>query len=120
MNGLRPVRAVIAMLLLAGCSSPAPRQRLDDAELAAVGPLKQQYSGVVMGFDIKPETTLIVSLDLQHYVDADDETVAALKREAIARWRAAWSTAHPHAHAVLHVQFIDFIGRRVASESVKV
>jgi hypothetical protein len=119
MNGLRPLRVALATLLLAGCSSPAPQRRLDDAELAAVAPLKQQYSGVVMGFDIKPETTLIVSLDLQQYVDADDETVAALKRDAVARWRAAWLAAHAHAHAVLHVQFIDFIGRRVATESTR-
>ena len=52
------------------------------AELAAVAPLKQQYSGVVMGFDIRPQNTLIVSLDLQQYIETDDDVIAAMKRDA--------------------------------------
>ncbi|HEX3670401.1 MAG TPA: hypothetical protein VHT92_01720 [Candidatus Cybelea sp.] len=112
--------AALTTLFLAACSSPAPNQRVDDAEVTALAPLKQKYSDTVMGFDVKPQTTLIVSLDLQHYIDADDDTVAALKRDALARWRAVWSAAHPHAHATLRVHFIDFIGRSVATESTKV
>ncbi|HET6275310.1 MAG TPA: hypothetical protein VFE16_05145 [Candidatus Cybelea sp.] len=119
MNDLRPLRSAFAALLLAACSSPAPHG-VDDAELAAVAPLKQRYDGIVMGFDIKPATTLVVSLDLQAYTDADDDTVAALKREALARWRAAWVAAHPRERAVLHLRFIDFIGRKVATEETKV
>lgn len=119
MSDLRPLGAAVAALLLGACSSPAPRGA-GDAELAAVAPLKQRYSGIVMGFDIKSATTLVVSLDLQAYTDADDETVAALKRDALARWRAAWVAAHPHAPAVLSVRFIDFIGRNVATETTKV
>ncbi len=119
MTILRTSRAAFAALLLAACSSPAPNQRVDDAETAALVPLKHKYPDVVMGFDIKPQTTLVVSLDLQHYIDLEDDDVAALKRDALARWRAVWTSAHPHAHALLRVRFIDFIGRSVATETTK-
>jgi hypothetical protein len=115
MTGLRFLaHAVVAMLAVA-CSSPSARERTDDAELAAVAPLKAQYSGVVMGFDIRPPETLIVSLDLQSYLDMDDDDAAAMQRTTLLRWRSAWKSGHPHAHAVLHVRFIDFIGRKVAT-----
>lgn len=119
MNDLRPLRRALAALLLAACSSP-PQHGVDDTELAAVAPLKQRYAGIVMGFDIKPATTLVVSLDLQAYTDADDDTVAALKRDALVRWRTVWAAAHPHDHAALEVRFIDFIGRKVATETATV
>ena len=119
MSDLRTLGAVVAALLLNACASPAPHG-LGDAELAAIAPLKQKYSGIVMGFDIKPATTLIVSLDLQAYTDADDSTVAALQHDSLARWRAVWLTAHPRKHAVLRVRFIDFIGRKVATEETAV
>ncbi len=114
------IRIALIGVLAAGCSSPAPQQRIDDAELAAVAPLKRQYADVVMGFDIHPQTTLVVSLDLQSYIEMDDDAIAAMKRDAIVRWRSAWSAAHPKEHALLHVRFIDFIGRNVAAEATKV
>jgi hypothetical protein len=117
MNVIRPA---LLGVLLAACSSPSPQQRVDDAELAAVAPLKRQYAGVVMGFDIHPQTTLVISLDLQQYIEMDDDAIAAMKRDAVVRWRSAWSAAHPNAHALLHVRFIDFIGRNVAAEATKV
>lgn len=110
--------AVLAVLV-AACSPPAPQQRVEASELTHLASLKQEYPGVVMGFDIRPERTLIISLDLQHYIEMDDDAVAAMKRDSLARWRSAWSAAHPHLHAVLHLRFIDFIGRRVAEESTK-
>jgi hypothetical protein len=117
MNAVRMVQNAALAALLAACSSP--QQRADDAELAAVASLKQQYAGLVAGFDIRPQNTLIISLDLQQYIETDDDVIAAMKRDALARWRAAWSAEHPHAHAVLQVRFIDFIGRKVAQESTK-
>jgi hypothetical protein len=120
MNDLRLARNAMLAALLAACSSPAPQQRVDDAELAAMAPLKRQYAGVVMGFEVRPQSTLVVSVDLQQYIETDDDTIAAMKRDALASWRSAWVAAHPHARAVLHVRFIDFIGRRVAAESTKV
>jgi hypothetical protein len=109
--------SAVAATLAVACSSPSVQERTTGAELAAVAPLRTQYSGVVMGFDIRSPNTLIVSLDLQSYFDMDDDAVAAMQRNVLRRWRDAWSAAHPHTHAVLHVRFIDFIGRKVADES---
>lgn len=120
MNDLRLVRAAAVAALVAACSAPSQTHQSTDAEIAAMMPLKQQYSDVVMGFDVHPQTTLIVSVDLQQYIETDDETIAAIRRSALARWRAAWVAAHPHQHAALRVRFIDFIGRKVATESTKV
>jgi hypothetical protein len=119
MAELRVYAFIALAAFLAACSAASPQERIDSAELAAVAPLKQQYSGLVMGFEIRPENTLIVSLDLQQYIETDDDVIAAMKRDALARWRAAWRAAHPHAHAVLTVRFIDFIGRKVAQETTK-
>jgi hypothetical protein len=105
--------------MLVACSQPSA-QRLDDAEIEALAPLKARYADIVMGFDIKPQTTLIVSVDLQSYIDTDDDTLAAMRREALARWRSIWHARHPGAHAVVSVRFIDFIGRKVAQESTPV
>lgn len=120
MNDLRPVLAAAAAVLIAACSSVSQKPESTDAEIAAMMPLKRQYSDVVMGFDVRPESTLIVSVDLQQYIETDDETIAAIRRDALARWRAAWVAAHPHQHAVLQVRFIDFVGRKVATETTKV
>ncbi|MFZ0032453.1 MAG: hypothetical protein WBE77_11335 [Candidatus Cybelea sp.] len=123
MTEVRRVRQILrnALLsaLLAACSAPSPQQQAEDAELAAVTPLKQRYP-VLAGFEVRPATTLIVSLDLQQYIEMEDDEIAAMKRAAVERWRSAWSAAHPHAHAVLEVRFIDFIGRKVATETTKV
>jgi hypothetical protein len=118
--GLRVVLCAALAAICAACSSPSPRERLDANELAALAPLKRAYSGLVMGFEIRPENTLIVSLDLQRFIETDDDVAAAMKRDSLARWKAAWASAHPGEHATLHVRFIDFIGRKVAEESTKV
>jgi len=119
MNEVRALGFVTLAALLASCASTSnPSQA--DREIAAVSSLKHQYSGLVMGFDVRPADTLIVSLDLQQYIETDDQTIAAMKRDGLARWRSAWSAAHPHEHGTIHVRFIDFIGRKVATESTKV
>jgi hypothetical protein len=115
MTGLRFLAYAVVATLAVACSSPSARERTDDGELAAVAPLKAQYSGVVMGFDIRAPNTLIVSLDLQGYLDMDDDAVAAMQRSTLLRWRSAWKSGHPQAHALLYVRFIDFIGRKVAT-----
>jgi hypothetical protein len=123
MAELRRIRHVLRYALLsalvAGCSGPSPQQRAQDAELAAVTTLKQRYP-VIAGFDVRPATTLIVSLDLQQYIEMEDDEIAAMKHATVKGWRSAWSAAHPHAHALLEVRFIDFIGRKVATETTKV
>ncbi len=121
MAALRTIAlAVAAAALGAACGPSSHRQDRDAAELAAVAPLQRAYGGLVMGFDLRPKNTLVVSLDLQRYIETDDDTIAAMKRDALARWRSAWISAHPREHAVIHVRFIDFIGRKVAEESTKV
>lgn len=120
MNELRFLRFAVLAALLSACSSPAPQQRTTDAEIAAMAPLKHQYSGLVMGFDVRSPETLVVSVDLQQYIETDDDTLKAMQRNALARWRAAWMAAHPHGHATLHLRFIDFVGRTVATKTTKV
>lgn len=120
MANLRVLPYAALAMLVAACSSPSPRQRVVDSELADVTPLKQRYSGIVAGFEIRSPNTLTISLDLQSYIEADDDVIAAMKRDALRRWRAAWVAAHPHQHATIHVIFIDFIGRRVAHESTTI
>jgi hypothetical protein len=120
MADLRLLVSTAMAAFVTACSAQSPQERTDAAELAAVAPLRQQYSGLVAGFDIRPQNTLIVSLDLQQYIETDDDVIAAMKRATLARWRAAWIAAHPHEHGLLTVRFIDFIGRRVAQETTKV
>lgn len=119
MNDLRLARFVTLASFIAACSSPTQQSSVTD-EIAAMAPLKQKYSDLVAGFDVRPASTLIVSVDLQNYIETDDDTLKAMQRDAIARWRAAWTAAHPHAHSTLYVRFIDFIGRKVATETTKV
>ncbi|MBV9719507.1 MAG: hypothetical protein JOZ77_09310 [Candidatus Eremiobacteraeota bacterium] len=120
MTDLRRARHLTLAVLVAACTSTAPQQQRSDAELAALAPLKHRYAGLVMGLDIRPQTTLVVSLDLQSYIETDDDTIAAMKRDALARWRAVWIGEHPREHATVRVRFIDFIGRTVAAETAHV
>ncbi len=118
MAALRSI-AVIIIGIAAACTAPSPSDRITAAELNAVAPLKQQYAGVVSGFDIRTPDTLTIALDLQRYIAMDDDAVAAMQRHALATWRVAWVAAHPHNDATLRVRFIDFIGRTVAVKSTR-
>jgi len=120
MNELRRAGYALLAAFLTACSSSTPQQRADQAAIAAMAPLKRQYSGLVMGFDLRGPSTLVISVDLQAYIDTDDDTLRAMKRDALTRWRSAWAAAHPHQHGILHVRFIDFVGHKVASETTKV
>jgi hypothetical protein len=61
--GWQAAAKLALVMLVAACSSPARQQRAEAAELANLASLKRQYPEVVMGFDIRPENTLVVSLD---------------------------------------------------------
>jgi hypothetical protein len=113
MTGLR-ILLVGALAAVAACSAPSPQRNSGAAELNAVAPLKREYAGVVMGFDIPSPNTLIVSVDLQRYIGMDDDAVVAMQRHCLAVWKSAWEAAHPRAHGVVRLRFIDFIGRKVA------
>jgi hypothetical protein len=112
-------RGIIAFVMIAGCATSSAQQRAADAELAALAPLKQTYP-VVVGFDVRTPTTLVVSLDLQTYIGMSDGDAAAMKRGVVDRWRAAWIQSHPKSHGVLSVRFIDFIGRKVGEAATTV
>jgi len=112
--------AACVLAPLVACSSPSAHEQVVSTELSAVAPLKAAYPGVLMGFDVRGDTTLLASLDLQAYIGTDDDTNAAMRRSVVERWRRAWSAAHPGAHATLHVRFIDFIGRTIAEKTTSV
>ena len=102
------------------CSAPSVREQTVSTELASLEPLKKVYSGVLMGFDVRGDTTLLASLDLQGYIGTDDDTDAAMRRAVAEGWRRTWLQAHPNAHATLHVRFIDFTGRTIAEKTTNV
>lgn len=114
--------ALLALIAAApaACSSPSQHEQAVTNEIAQMTPLKSTYSGVVMGFDVRDDTTLVVSLDLQSYIGMDDDAAEAMRRAVVQHWAAAWSTAHPGVRATLHVRFIDFIGRKIAEKTVRV
>lgn len=116
------VRAAAVALAVAAsaCASPSAMQRTNDAEIAAMMPLKHAFPAVVMGFDVRGTTTLVVSLDLQAYDGMNDDDATAMERRAVADWQGAWKDAHPGRHARLYVRFIDFIGRKVLERSTTV
>src|SRR5580704_10638781 len=120
MTGVRILAHFVLAALVAACSSQTAQQRVQAAELKDLAALKHQYPDVVMGFDLRPRNVLVISLDLQNYIEMDDDSVAALKRDALARWRSAWVGEHPHAHGLLRLRFMDFIGRTVAEETTRV
>lgn len=120
MTLMRLLAPIVCAVLAAGCSAPSATQRQTASEIAQMAQLRRAYPAVVMGFDLRTPNTLIVSLDLQAYDEMDDDAIAAMKRAALARWRTAWSAAHPGERALLTVRFIDFIGRKVGEESVRI
>jgi predicted naringenin-chalcone synthase len=116
---VRHLACIAGIAAAIGCASaPSPRERVTSAEIAQMSSLKRTYSGIVMGFDVRDDTTIVVSLDLQTFIGMDDDAAAAMKRGVAERWRSAWSSAHPGGHATLHVRFIDFIGRKIAEQTI--
>lgn len=111
--------AAAAFAAGAGCTPSQTPETAESAELEALAPLKKTYPGVVMGFDVKEGTTLIVSLDLNGYIGMDDDAMLAMRHDVVSRWKQLWLANHARAHAELHVRFIDFIGRTVAQQAVR-
>ena len=70
---------ILAVALVAACAAPSASDRVTSAELDAVAPLKHEYAGVVSGFDIRSPDTLTIALDLQRYIEMDDDAVAAIR-----------------------------------------
>jgi hypothetical protein len=101
--------ALFALAVTACSSSPSPQERIDASERNAMAPLKAHYPTVVMGFDFHG-TSVDVSIDTNAEIDLDDSQDAAMRREALVDWKAAWQRAHPGEHAHLTVRILNFRG----------
>lgn len=119
MSTLRTISAVAALAcVLAACSQPAG-QSTDPVlakEQSAVATLKDKYKDVVLGTDVK-DRTLTVYVDVNNLYSMDEDAEAAMKADALNRWKRIWSGAHPHEHGVLHLSMRDYYGKEVYSSS---
>lgn len=101
----------------------APQQPPADPTLVKeqnyVAPLKAKYNAVITGVDVKDRTlTLYVEPNAMYSMDEDAE--AAMKADALHRWKLAWTSAHPHKHATLRMIVRDYFGRELSTGSVSV
>lgn len=116
MSTLRSIGAIAAFgCVLAACSSPAPSVNPVIAkEQSAVAPLKTKYKDVVTGLDVKG-STLVLYVEPNAMMSMDEDTEDAMKADALARWKKAWSSAHPHQHATVRLSVRDYFGRELSS-----
>lgn len=107
---MRHFAAAAVLLTLIACNAqPSPDEQRETTERAGMTPLKDHYPDVVTGFDFHGNS-VDVSVDPNGEMDLDDDKDAAMKAEALRRWRAAWTQTHPGAHGTLTVRVIDFRG----------
>jgi hypothetical protein len=119
---MKAARALLAVLMLAGCSQPAAPSSADIAaarEMRTVAPLKMQYKPVITGIDVHG-TTLDIFVDRELMSEMDGPVEQAMEDQALKRWRDAWKSNNPGKHATLHVRFRNYFGEDVFSESAKV
>lgn len=106
--------------VLAACSSPAPSVNpIVAKEQSVVAPLKTKYKDVITGLDFKGRT-LVLYVEPNAMYSMNEDAEAAMKAEAVSRWKAAWATAHPGEHGTLKVSVRDYFGREISTSSVKV
>ena len=113
---------MLALLMLAGCSQPAPPSAADTAavrESRAIEPLKTLYKPVIASIDAKG-TTLEVFVDAEAMSEMDDPVEARMEADALKRWREAWKSSNAGKHATLRVRFRNYFGEDVYTESAKV
>ncbi len=97
---------------------PTAQEQINATETAALAPLKAKYPDIVVAFDPKG-TLLDISIDANGYISTGDDDVARFKANVSHDWLAAWSSAHPHQHALLTVRLVDFVGRTWVTEHIK-
>ena len=121
MSTLRRIGVITVFgCVLAACSPPAPKVNPVIAkEQNAVAPLKRQYKDVITGVEVK-DRTLIVYVDPNAMISMDEDAEAAMKADALERWKAAWSSTHPHRHATLRLSVRDYFGRALSTSSATV
>jgi hypothetical protein len=119
---MKVTRALLAILMLAGCSQPASSGSADTAEareLRAVEPLKTQYKPVITGIEATG-TTLNIFVDAELMSEMDGPVEQAMEDQALKRWRETWKAGNPGKHATLRVRFRNYYGEDVYGESAKV
>ena len=118
---MKASRALLALLVLAGCSQPAQNTASDAAarEAGAFEPLKTKYKPVITGIDVKG-TTLDLFVDADRLSSMDEPVEDQMKAEALTRWQKVWKADHAGRHATLRVRLRNYFGEVQFSESAKV
>ena len=121
MSKHRTIALLICAIVLSGCSqSQAPKTGAVVAkEQSAASALKAKYKDVVTGTDVQ-NRTLVVYIDVENMSLMDEDAEAAMKADALRRWKSIWSGAHPHAHGVLHLSMRDYYGKEIYAASARV
>lgn len=113
MSIVRRVAFVTFACVLAACTQPAPKQDPTLAkEDAAVAPLKAKYKDVITGTEVR-DRTLIMYVEPNAMYSMDEDAEAAMKADALQRFKVAWTRTHPHRHAVLRLDVRDYFGREL-------
>jgi hypothetical protein len=115
------LRAGLGLTLAFGAACaphPTAQEQIAATETTALAPLKVKYPDIVVAF-APNGTRLDISIDANGYISTGDDDVARFKASAAHDWLAAWSSAHPHQHALLTVRLMDFMGRTWVTEHVK-
>lgn len=104
-----------------GCgTSESPSQLTVDREIAALAPLKNNSESTIVGMDVKDNTELVLSLDVEAWTSIDEDDDTAIEALALKDWKAAWIHEHPGLHATLHVRFVDYHGSPIYNERAAV
>lgn len=112
--------AAVFGCILAACSQPAPSVNpILAKEQRAVAPLKTNYKDVITGLEVK-DRTLTVYVEPNAMYSMDEDSEAAMKAQALRRWKTAWTSTHPHEHGTLYVIVSDYFGRKLFTSSVTV
>lgn len=122
MTTLRRLGVLAALVCaLAGCAqTTAPKADTVLArEQSAVSPLKDKYKDVITGLEVK-DRTLIVYVEPNAMYSMDEDSEAAMKADALKRWKSAWVKEHPRQHGVLRMDVRDYLGREISTTTTTV
>ena len=114
----RGFSAALALVVIGACSGPSPEETSLARETAYMQPMRAEHNDTVVGFDIHG-TQMNVGIDLNEWETIDDAADQAIKTEAMARWKAAWTRENPGKHATLTVRLVDYHGHEFFRESAK-
>lgn len=84
-----------------------------------MAPLKTKYKDVITGTEIR-DRTLVIYVEPNAMYSMDEDAEAAMKADALQRFKAAWTRTHPHTHGVLRLDVRDYFGREIGTSSTSV